>query len=554
MTYGNDVPDAAARLRGAVSAPNITWLGGSAAAAMGRGARAVFGRRHRRHRRDARRERDRRARRRRLRASSTSGSARRSGRLGKCRASRSASRPRELPPIRSSTTSSTAAAAAGRGENADAVRAPGSLKTSISTIWNYRSSYRPTTGSTRCAYVLPTLLDQTLDAGAYEIVIADSRSDDGTDAFVRSTTRVGSAPGACATCPVRTRARGGAQRGHRGGPGAGRALHRCGHHRVARPARASRARSPAASGQSGGGGRLRAASAIARRLPAAARRPGTPASRSIRRRAPTAVVALFPHRQRVRRGATTSSGRRIRRIVHRIRSRRPRTRLSAREKRRRNPLRSRGDQLSLAPGAVRRADRAHGARRRLDRPLLSQASGFRRESEPRDDARLARAPLAARSGEAGAPSDRASRRVRRDAAEEHVAVHRATDRISISLRHRREARAARAHGASKRSTTPRSARHCGELTADRVGARRTSAAGSNGARDHGGFIFIDVRDRFGITQTVFDPSVAPAAAATAATLRVRGRDRGPRRRPPTARGDREQRSSRPVRSRSPDRT
>src|SRR5579859_6703809 len=35
--------------------------------------------------------------------------------------------------------------------------------------------------------VLPSLLDQTVDPNAYEIVIADSRSDDGTDEFVRST-------------------------------------------------------------------------------------------------------------------------------------------------------------------------------------------------------------------------------------------------------------------------------------------------------------------------------------------------------------------------------
>lgn len=35
--------------------------------------------------------------------------------------------------------------------------------------------------------VLPSLLDQTADPRAYEVIIADSRSDDGTDAFVRST-------------------------------------------------------------------------------------------------------------------------------------------------------------------------------------------------------------------------------------------------------------------------------------------------------------------------------------------------------------------------------
>jgi glycosyltransferase involved in cell wall biosynthesis len=41
----------------------------------------------------------------------------------------------------------------------------------------------------RLRYVLPTLLRQTLDAGAYELVIADSQSDDGTVHYVQALAR-----------------------------------------------------------------------------------------------------------------------------------------------------------------------------------------------------------------------------------------------------------------------------------------------------------------------------------------------------------------------------
>ncbi|MBV9425330.1 MAG: aspartate--tRNA ligase [Solirubrobacterales bacterium] len=60
---------------------------------------------------------------------------------------------------------------------------------------------------------------------------------------------------------------------------------------------------------------------------------------------------------------------------------------------------------------------------------------------------------------------------------------------------------------------------CGELTAARAGTQARVAGWVNRRRDHGGLIFIDLRDRSGLLQLVFHPETAPVAHAKAHSLR-----------------------------------
>ncbi len=62
-------------------------------------------------------------------------------------------------------------------------------------------------------------------------------------------------------------------------------------------------------------------------------------------------------------------------------------------------------------------------------------------------------------------------------------------------------------------------RWCGTLTAPDAGQTVTVAGWVHRRRDHGGLIFIDLRDRSGLVQLVFHPESAPAAHATAHKLR-----------------------------------
>ena len=61
---------------------------------------------------------------------------------------------------------------------------------------------------------------------------------------------------------------------------------------------------------------------------------------------------------------------------------------------------------------------------------------------------------------------------------------------------------------------------CGDLRVADAGGRATLRGWVNRRRDHGGLIFIDLRDRYGITQCTINPAHAPAAHVAASEARA----------------------------------
>jgi len=61
--------------------------------------------------------------------------------------------------------------------------------------------------------------------------------------------------------------------------------------------------------------------------------------------------------------------------------------------------------------------------------------------------------------------------------------------------------------------------YCGELSVDDIGKEVTLCGWANSYRDHGGVIFIDLRDKMGLVQLVCDPADSKSAHDVASTVR-----------------------------------
>src|SRR5207302_3406262 len=60
---------------------------------------------------------------------------------------------------------------------------------------------------------------------------------------------------------------------------------------------------------------------------------------------------------------------------------------------------------------------------------------------------------------------------------------------------------------------------CGDVRAEHIGQRIALAGWADTRRDHGGLVFVDLRDRAGICQLVVNPERAPEAAKIAHEIR-----------------------------------
>ena len=60
---------------------------------------------------------------------------------------------------------------------------------------------------------------------------------------------------------------------------------------------------------------------------------------------------------------------------------------------------------------------------------------------------------------------------------------------------------------------------CGDLTLADNGKRVTLTGWIHRVRDHGGVFFVDLRDRYGVTQVVFNPEIDAASHETAQKLK-----------------------------------
>ena len=61
---------------------------------------------------------------------------------------------------------------------------------------------------------------------------------------------------------------------------------------------------------------------------------------------------------------------------------------------------------------------------------------------------------------------------------------------------------------------------CGDLNKDAIGQHVTLAGWVNRRRDHGGLVFLDIRDRYGVTQVICDPERSAEAHRIASEVRA----------------------------------